>query len=233
MVAAVMPILLASTLALALAAPTGGAGEGGRGLSVVRRDPRQPVLGVAASLRLGVLIGNGAAVIQPPLGFGFGLDVRYHALAIGGARLGLGFHAGHDRFADRRTFTVAGEDGEPVAVVRPVLLNHTDMSLGPSLQIPLRVLFLELGGGGGLAVSSLRRAVSAAPRDDEQTVGYDPLIRGEAALAIPIVRDQGLRIGAAVHKIFSRKRIELAPAETPTAVFDLILDVSIAYQAWF
>jgi hypothetical protein len=34
MVAAVMPILLASTLALALAlaAPTGGAGEGGRGL---------------------------------------------------------------------------------------------------------------------------------------------------------------------------------------------------------
>ena len=230
--AAPMPALAAAALALAVAAPP-ASGAAARPEPALRRPARAPVIGVAAAARLGVLVGNGGALIQPPLGFGFGLDLRYHALPLGAARLGLGLSAGHDRFADRRSFVIE-VDGAPVTVERPLVLHHSDLTVGPSLQIPARVLFIEIGGGGGLAVSSLRRPTRADPAGDEQVVGYDGMVRGDVALGIPIVRDQGLRIGAALGKIFSKKRIAIEPGGTPdTAIFDLTLDVSVAYQAWF
>ncbi len=233
--------LVAALLAFTLAAPASPAAPAaaapkGRGNPVLARGVRTPVVGVAAAVRMGVLVGNGGVFVQPPLGFGFGLDLRYHALPIGAARLGFELQAGHDRFGDRRSFVV-DQDGVPTTVVRPLLLSHTDLTLGPSLQIPARVLFIELGGGVGLAVSSFRRPWSERPQDDEQVVGYDALVRGDAALAIPIVRDQGIRLGVAVNKIFSKRRVigdPSDPAATPdTAVFDLYLDVVLAYQAWF
>ncbi len=208
--------------------------------SVLQRSPKQPVFGVAALARLGVLAGNGGVVIQPPLGFGFALDIRYHALPIAGARLGLQFTAGHNRFQDRKTFTFTDEKGDTQELRRFTTLGHTDLTLGPSLQIPLRVLFLEMGVSGGLAVSLFRQPRSIDPKDDVEVVGYEPMLRGDIALAIPIRRNQGIRLGVDVVKIWSPEKNWIisdptAPIDTKpdTAVFDLYLDVLLAYQAWF
>lgn len=212
--------------------------------SVLQRSPRQPVFGVAALARLGVLAGNGGVVIQPPLGFGFALDIRYHALPIANARLGLQFTAGHDRFQDRRTFTFTDGNGKTQELRRFTTLSHTDITLGPSLQIPLRVLFLEMGVSGGLAVSLFRQPRSIDPKDDLEVVGYEPMLRGDIALAIPIRQNQGIRLGVDVVKIWSPRKnwivgdpqaaIETdTNTEPDTAIFDLYLDVLLAYQAWF
>jgi len=208
--------------------------------SVLQRSARQPVFGVAALARLGVLAGNGGVVIQPPLGFGFALDIRYHALPIANARLGLQFTAGHDRFQDRRTFTFTDDKGETQELRRFTTLGHTDITLGPSLQIPLRVLFLELGVSGGLAVSLFRQPRSIDPKDDLEVVGYEPMLRSDVALAIPIRQNQGIRLGVDVVKIWSPQKnwIVADPqaaieTEPDTAIFDLYLDVLLAYQAWF
>ena len=208
--------------------------------SVLQRSARQPVFGVAALARLGVLAGNGGVVIQPPLGFGFALDIRYHMLPIAGARLGLQFTAGHDRFQDRQTFSFTDKNGDTQELRRFTTLGHTDITLGPSLQIPLRVLFLETGVSGGLAVSLFRQPRSIDPKDDVEVVGYEPMLRGDIALAIPIRQNQGIRLGVDVVKIWSPQKNwiisdPMAPVDTQpdTAVFDLYLNVILAYQAWF
>src|SRR5690606_37408352 len=126
----------------------------------------------------------------------------------------------------------------PRSGVRYTILGHTDLAAGPSLQIPLKVLFLELGGGGGLAVSSFRRPTALDPAGAQHVVDYNGMIRGDAAHGIPIRDNQGIRVGADVVKIFSREKVAidpLDPAETPASArpFDLYLDVKVAYQAWF
>ncbi|MCB9567539.1 MAG: hypothetical protein H6710_10080 [Myxococcales bacterium] len=212
-----------------------------RGNEVLDRAVTTPVLGVAAAARMGVLVGNGGAVIQPPLGFGFGFDLRYHALAIAGARLGLQFTAGHDRYPGRNTFPEAQADGTIKEIPRYTILGHTDLTLGPSLQVPLRVLFLEGGVSGGLAISSFRRPRSLDPLADEHVVGYQPMIRGDLAVGVPIRKNQGIRVGADVVKIFAtdKKTWIVADPQAPegtapdTAIFDLYLDVVVAYQMWF
>lgn len=219
------------------AAPTPTPAGESRGSPVLRRRPQQAVLGVAASARMGVLLGDGSTLIRPPLGFGFGFELRYHALPIAGARLGFEFVAGHTRFPGRNVFTEETAAGARSGV-RYTILGHTDLALGPSLQIPLRVLFLELGGGGGLAVSSFRRPTELDPAGDEHVVGYHGMIRGDAALGVPIRGNQGIRIGADVVKIFAGDRVAIDPddpAEMPASArpFDFYLDVKVAYQMWF
>jgi len=207
---------------------------------VLQRASRQPVFGVAALARLAVLAGNGGVVIQPPLGYGFALDLRYHALPIGNARFGVQFTAGHDRFQDRQQFSYVDEGGETQQLTRFTTLGHTDITVGPSLQIPLRVLFLEGGVSGGLAVSVFRRPRSVEALEDDNVVGYEPMLRGDIALALPIRNNQGLRLGVDIVKIWSPQKNWIvaqldAPVDTPpdTAIFDLYVDVLLAYQAWF
>ena len=215
-------------------------GAAARRNPVLDRSIRTPVFGVAALARLGVLAGNGGVFIQPPLGYGFALDIRYHAIAIANSRLGFQFTAGHDRFQDRRVFSYVDESGEAQELTRFTTLGHTDISLGPSLQIPLRVLFLEAGVSGGIAVSVFRRPRSVDPVDDDEVVGYEPLLRGDLALGVPIRNNQGVRLGVDVVKIWSPEKNWVvtdvdAPVDTPAdaPVFDLYLDVLLAYQAWF
>ncbi|MEZ4447941.1 MAG: hypothetical protein R3B09_00590 [Nannocystaceae bacterium] len=235
---------LAVAVGLAIAAATGTAAADEpsapaprRGNSVLTRKSTTPVLGVAAAVRMGILVGDASPLIRPPLGFGFGFELRYHALPIAGARLGFEFIAGHDRFPGRNVFTEETPTGTRSGV-RYTILGHTDIALGPSLQIPLRVLFLELGGGGGLMISSFRRPTALDPAGDELVVGYDGMIRGDAAIGVPIRNNQGIRIGADVVKPFSSKTVAIDPhdtAEVParTRPFDLFLDVTVGYQMWF
>ena len=215
-------------------------GAAARRNPVLQRSIRTPVFGVAALARLGVLAGNGGVFVQPPIGYGFALDLRYHALAIANSRLGFQFTAGHDRYQDRRVFSYVDESGEAQEVTRFTTLGHTDISLGPSLQIPIRVLFLEAGVSGGLAVSVFRRPRNVDPGDDDEVVGYEPLLRGDLALGVPIRNNQGIRLGVDVVKIWSPEKNWVvtdvdAPVDTPpdAPVFDLYLDVLLAYQAWF
>ncbi len=215
-------------------------GAAARRNPVLQRSIRTPVFGVAALARMGILAGNGGVFVQPPLGYGFAIDLRYHALPIANSRLGFQFTAGHDRFQDRRVFSYIDEGGETQEVTRFTTLGHTDITLGPSLQVPIRVVFLELGASGGLAVSIFRRPRNVEPADDDELVGYEPMLRGDVALGVPIRNNQGIRLGVTVNKIWSPEKNWIvtdvdAPVDTPpdAPVFDLYLDVLLAYQAWF
>ena len=228
---------LALLAALQLANPDEAAAR--RGNTVLTRAPEKPIIGVAAAVRMGVDVGSGGAFLSPPLGFGFGLDLRYHAVPIGPLRFGLEFQGGHTRFPTIRSYEVTTDAGGIDRVPRTTLLAHTDLTLGPSFQAPLaRRLFLEFGVAGGLIVSSFTRPRSADPNDDQQLVGYSPAVRGDLGLGIPIVRNQGLRIGVNFQKLFSSEQVvsdlDAPPdAEPDSIVFDMYLDVSLAYQAWF
>lgn len=234
---------LASTLTITAYAATllasPGANAARRGNTVLTRAPEKPIIGVAAALRMGVEVGSGGAFLSPPLGFGFGLDLRYHALPVGPMRFGFELQAGHTRFPSIRSYPRMGESGALESVPRTTLLAHTDITLGPSFQAPLgRRVFLEFGGGGGLIVSSFNRPRSADPNEDQQLVGYSPAVRGDIGFGIPIVRNQGLRLGASFQKMFSNEQVvsdlDAPPgAEPDSIVFDMYLDISLAYQAWF
>lgn len=221
-----------------------------RGNTVLDSGSTKRVFSVSVIGRFGILIGAGDVLFdrRPPLGFGFGLALRYHALRLGPMRFGFEFQGGHTRFPERNRFTVPADPTTPIdpntgapieqRVTRVSALSHTDLTLGPSFQIPARVLVIEFGAGGGLMISNWRRMKSASPWDDEQSVGYDPMIRAGASIGVPIRNNHGLALGVDFQKAFSRTRVPVDSSEPgglpePSVVFDMLLSVNLAYQAWF
>ena len=212
-----------------------------RGNTVLQKDLGERVFTVAASGRMGILIGGGDVVIQPPLGYGFGLKLAYYPLRLGPMRFGFAFHGGHTRYMGRRDVTISGSDSGdgPAPIVRRWnVLSHTDIALGPHFQIPAGPLLIEFGAGGGLGISSYSRVVDAEPGHDDSTVAYNGLFRADATLGVPIRNNQGVAIGADVQKYFSSTRVVTIPgapmgAPPDSVVFDLTLAVTIAYQMWF
>ena len=210
-----------------------------RGNTVLQKDLGERVFTAAASARMGILIGSGDVVIQPPLGYGFGLKLAYYPVRLGPMRFGFAFHGGHTRYMGRREFTITDGTGGPAPVVRRwSVLSHTDLALGPHFQVPAGPLLIEFGAGGGLGVSSYRRVVDAEPGHDESTTAYNGLVRADATLGIPIRNNQGVAIGVDVQKYFSSTRVVTSPdapmgAPPDSVVFDLTLAVTIAYQMWF
>ena len=211
-----------------------------RGNTVLQKDLDERVFAVAASVRMGILIGSGDVVIQPPLGYGFGLKLAYYALRLGPMRFGFAFHGGHTRYMGARLVPVPGSGGETMAPVvrRWSVLSHTDLTLGPHIQVPAGPLLLEFGVGGGLGVSSYRRVVDAEPAHDDSTVAYNGMLRTDLTVGIPIRNNQGLAVGADLQKYFSQTRVATDPAAPMGAppesvVFDLTLAVTLAYQMWF
>ena len=72
----------------------------------------------------------------------------------------------------------------------------------------------------------------------QELVGYDPMVRGDVSLGIPIRNNHGLSLGVDLQKVFSTRKIVLdsqAPPETKpdSVVFDMFLTMNVAYQAWF
>jgi len=224
----------------ALAAATFLAGpRAPRGNTVLQKDLGERVFTAAAAVRMGILIGSGDVVIQPPLGYGFGLKLAYYPLRLGPMRFGFAFHGGHTRYMGRRDFPIMTDTGGPAPVVRRwSVLSHTDLALGPHFQVPAGPLLIEFGAGGGLGVSSYRRVVDAEPGHDDSTVAYNGLVRADATLGVPIRNNQGLAVGVDLQKYFSSTRVVTIPdapmgAPPDSVVFDLTLAVTIAYQMWF
>lgn len=230
---------------LALAPGVAGAAEAKvrsveRGNTVLDRDTGEMVVTAAAAVRMGIVAGAGDVVVQPPLGFGFGFKLAIYPVRAGPMRFGFTFNGGHDRFMSRRVIVSQSmtDPGTTVMTPRWSVLTHTDLALGLGFQIPAGPLIFELGGGGGLGVSSYRRAVSVDTQGDDVTVAYSPLLRADVSVGIPIRRNQGLAIGLDMQKYFSDKRVVTIPdapqgAPPDSVVFDLIFNVTLAYQMWF
>jgi len=233
--------MLASSALLAtalLASPAGYSGPPVRGNSVLRKDLGERVFTIAVSGRMGILIGGGDVVVAPPLGYGFGLKLAFYALKLGPMRFGFAFHGGHIRYPGRRDVAFVGDSGATTVRRRYSILSHTDIALGPHFQVPAGPVLFEFGAGGGLGVSSYRRVVDADPANDDATVAYDPLVRADLTIGIPIRNNQGVAIGADLQKYFSSTRVVTVPgapmgADPDSVVFDLTLAVTVAYQMWF
>lgn len=209
-----------------------------RGNTVLRKDLAERVFTVAASARMGILIGSGDVVIQPPLGFGFGLKLAYYALQLGPMRFGFAFHGGHSRFMRARFFSGLSGEADAPMTRRWSVLSHTDIAFGPHFQVPAGPLLIEFGAGGGLGISSWRRAVDAEPGHDESTVAYNGLVRADLTLGVPIRNNQGIALGVDLQKYFSQTRVVTdlaapAGAKPDSVIFDLTLAVTVAYQMWF
>lgn len=209
-----------------------------RGNTVLRKDLGERVFTVAASARMGILIGSGDVVIQPPLGFGFGLKLAYYALQLGPMRFGFAFHGGHSRFMRARFYPALGGEADAPMTRRWSVLSHTDLAFGPHFQVPAGPLLIEFGAGGGLGISSWRRAVDAEPGHDESTVAYNGLVRADLTLGVPIRNNQGIALGVDLQKYFSQTRVVTdlaapAGAKPDSVIFDLTLAVTVAYQMWF
>lgn len=211
-----------------------------RGNTALAKGTDERVFTAAAMVRMGIVAGAGGAVIQPPLGFGFGLKLAFYPVKAGPMRFGFAFHGGHDRFSSRRVLvaTLPDNPGMTVETKRWSILTHTDLALGLGFQIPAGPLFIELGAGGGLGISSYRRAVDADDLNDDVTVAYSPLVRADASLGIPIRNNQGIALGFDLQQYFSDKKVVTVPdaprgAPPDSVVFDLIFNVTLAYQMWF
>jgi hypothetical protein len=235
--------MLAGLLALAPGVASGAEARARsveRGNTVLDRGSEERVFTAAAAVRMGVVIGAGDVVVQPPLGFGFGFKLGLYPVRAGPLRFGFTFNGGHDRFMSRRVLVSQSmtDPGMKVTTPRWSVLTHTDLALGLGFQVPAGPVFIELGGGGGLGVSSYRRAVSVDPQGDDVTVAYSPLVRADIGVGIPIRRNQGLALGVDLQKYFSDKRVVTVPdapqgAPPDSVVFDMILNVTLAYQMWF
>ena len=227
--------MLAWTLSaalLALAPP----GSARRGNDVLTRD-HGVILGVAAVPRASVLIGDGRRVIQPA-GFGAELQFRVYALHLGRLRFGAQSHLGHTRIIERRLVT--HDDGTRVdEITRYAALDHTDFSLGPSMQAVIGPVIVEGGVVVGLGVSNFVRPFGAFNIDEEQHSDVTAMLRGGGQLAVPIRRNQGITLGVHATKFFSSLQSVAEPDETvPDAEpdanpFDLVLEIGLGYQMWF
>jgi hypothetical protein len=228
---------------LAFAPPAGGEVSAPRGNSVLTRS-RGLVYSVAAAPRMGILLGDGRRVIQP-LGFGAGLHLRLHGVYLGPLRFGGEFQAGHTRFLERRSIT--SSDG---IATRYAALGHTDFALGPSLQLVAGPVLIEGGFGAGLGISHFVRPLpepvvgvngegDTLLNAEEDFSDVTAMIRGGGHLGIPIRRNQGVIVGTAVQKFFSRRQVvadddlSLPDAEPNANPFDLLLEVYVGYQMWF
>lgn len=205
-----------------------------RGNDVLVRPFRKPVYSVAAAARLGVLLGGGRHIIQP-IAWGLAMQLRLHFLRVVKSRFGIEIHAGHTRWQQRDDFEVVV--GDAAVVTRLSLLTHTDVSLGPSIEIPIGPVFVQFGASGGFAVSTLVRPRSADPAEDDQISEFDGLLRGGLSLGVPIANRQGLVIGGAVQQVFSNRELLIDPNGAPdgpkTSPFSTWLETYLAYQVWF
>lgn len=201
---------------------------------VLMRPFRKPTYAVAAVARLGALVADNRDLIRP-LGWGLAMQLRLHFVRIGKARFGLELHAGHTRWQRRDEFALV--EGDVAKLSRISLLTHTDIAAGPALEIPLGPLFVQLGVAGGLAVSTLSRARSAESEDDLHVLRPAGLVRGGAALGLPIANNQGLVIGVAVQQPFSKREVLVDPQGpqdgATTLAFDTWVESFLGYQVWF
>jgi hypothetical protein len=226
------PLVVSAVLAV------GSAPSASRGNTVLVRDTKKPVYSLAAAARLGILVGRGAEVIQP-VGFGFGLQFRFHGLRVGPTRFGLEFHGGHMRFMEKRMVIAPDEQGGDKKVTRWAALGHTDFTLGPSIQIPIKPLIIEVGAGAGVAISTFVRPFGPHVTDEEQVNDAAAMIRAGGHLGVPIRNNQGIVLGSTFWEIFSDTQVVADPetagpdAEPDTSVFDLVVEVYLAYQMWF
>lgn len=209
--------------------------------SAVRRDNdvlmrpfRKPTYAVAAVARLGALVADNQNLIRP-LAWGLAMQLRLHFVRVGKARFGVELHAGHTRWQRRDEFAVLETDTAKLS--RISLLTHTDIAAGPALEIPLGPVFIQLGVAGGVAVSTLSRARSAESEDDLHIVQPNPLVRGGAALGLPIANNQGLVIGLAAQQPFSKREVLVDPQGpqdgAKTLAFDTWIETFLGYQVWF
>jgi hypothetical protein len=205
-----------------------------RGNDVLVRSFRKPVYSVAAAARLGVQLGGGREVLQP-FAWGLAAQVRLHFARVVKSRFGIEIHAGHTRWQQRDEFEVVA--GEAAKLTRISLLSHTDVTVGPSFEIPIGAVFLQLGASGGFAISTLSRALSSDPLEDEQLNEFGGLLRGGLSLGIPIANGQGLAIGSAIQQVFSNREVLVdpyGPADgRKVTPFDTWLESYLAYQVWF
>jgi hypothetical protein len=208
-----------------------------RGNSAIARRSG-PIFTVAAAPRLGILLAGGSQVIQP-IGFGAGFRFRVHGLHLGPLRFGGGVELGHTRFLERRT-VFAVVDGAEQTATRYAALGHTDLSVGPSLQLLLGPVYLQGDFGVGLGISTFSRPLGALTIDEEHYSDVTAMIRGGGEFGIPIKNNQGIAIGSSVQRYFSKLQIVRAPPEDPEAEvptdtnpFDLMVEVSIAYTFMF
>ena len=202
-----------------------------RGNEVSIRPFRKPVFSAAAAFRFGILAGGGLDVMQP-FGYGFGAQIRAHLLPVARARFGLELHAGHTRWSERDSF----ETFEGSSIERTRLLTATDVSLGPSLEVPIGPIFIQLGGSAGMAVSSLTRPTSADALDDEGTNAINFALRGGLSLGIPVFQGHGLSLFGAFSHVFSDREVAVelaAPDGDSTRPFGSTVEVGAAYTIWF
>jgi hypothetical protein len=195
------------------------------------RPFRQPIYSIAAAARFAYSL-PGRDVLQP-FGFGFAAQLRIHFARVVKSRFGVEVYAGYTRFP-RRVEYAEVEGSRPLT--RLDLLGHTDVSAGPSMQIPLGPVFLQFGASAGVAFSTLTRTYSAEAVGDELRTSTDALLRGGASLGVPVLNRHGLSFGAGVQHVFSRERvvIDLQDPDGPTArPFGTWIEAYAAYQIWF
>ena len=204
-----------------------------RNNDVLVRPFRKPIYSVAAAGRFAYSLIGGRDVIQP-FGFGVAAQLRIHFLRVLRSRFGVEIYAGYTRFPERVNYPAV--EGVSSEITRLNLLAHTDVSAGPSMQIPIGPVFLQFGASAGVAFSTLTRTQSVEAIDDELVVSTDALIRGGLSLGVPIYSRHGLTLGAAVQHVFSRDQVvvDLADPDGPkTQPFGTWLEITLGYQMWF
>ncbi|MFO7567551.1 MAG: hypothetical protein R6X02_33210 [Enhygromyxa sp.] len=204
-----------------------------RNNDVLVRPFNKPVYSIAAAGRFATSLIGGREVIQP-FGFGVGAQLRIHFLRVFRSRFGVEVYAGYTRFPERVEY--AAVEGVSSEITRLNLLAHTDVSAGPSLQIPIGPVFLQFGASAGVAFSTLSRTQSVEAIEDEVLFSTDALIRGGLSLGVPIYARHGLTLGGAVQHVFSRDEvaINLSDPDGPTAQpFATWLEINLGYQMWF
>ncbi len=230
-------MLIASVLAAALTAAPPFPPHERRGNTALDPSKRRPFYGVAVAIRSGVLLGSGSALVQPA-GFGFGIQIHVLPLPIGRTRFGLGFHAGHTLFPERKTYSYDDAIGARRNDRLWTILSHTDLVLGPAIDIPAGPIFVHATVGGGLAIGSLRRPDLDDPTRTEEVAAYNAMIRGGVGIGVPIRGNHGIVLGAAAQQVFSPTRAE-APSTDASGVrekvapFDLFLETYVGYHVWF
>lgn len=204
-----------------------------RNNDVLVRPFNKPIYSIAAAGRFATSLIGAREVIKP-FGFGVGAQLRIHFLRVFKSRLGVEVYAGYTRFSQRINYP-AVEGGE-IKITRLNLLAHTDISAGPSMQIPIGPVFLQFGGSGGIAFSTLTRTQSIEAIQDELVISTDFLLRGGLSLGVPILNRHGLTLGGAVLHVFSRDEVptSLADPDGPQSQpFGTWLEINLGYQMWF
>ncbi|NJK31903.1 MAG: hypothetical protein HC927_05525 [Deltaproteobacteria bacterium] len=172
-----------------------------------------------------------------PFGWGVAAHLRLHFARVLKSRFGFEVHAGHTRWQQRQNFDPLVVSGGESTVTRITLLTHNDFGAGPSFEIPIGAVFLQIAATGGVAVSTLARPISADSREDLLISDVDGLIRGGLAVGIPIMNRHGLTIGSEVVQVFSNREIAANPLSDPDGAqvvpFSTWMSVYGAYTIWF